>query len=184
MLVDFEVENFRSFRDAKRLSLVASSAKELPQNLIELTDLGLTLVRTAVLYGPNASGKTNLLAAMDCVSELLESPMNRGTASRIARSPFALDRTSGTKPSRFRVKFLVSGILYDYSIAIGRERVEEERLAAHPHGRPQEWFHRRGTEIEFNATHLKGQKQSFRRVTPPDVPLLSVAAAFEHPQLS
>jgi hypothetical protein len=183
MLVDFEVENFRSYRKAKRFSLVASPATELSQNLIELTDLDLRLLRSAVIYGPNASGKSNLLAAMDCVSELLESPVDRGMASRIARAPFALDRASAAKPSRFRVRFLVAGILYDYSIVVGREGVEEERLAAHPHGRPQEWFHRKGTEIEFNATYLKGQKQSLRSMTPPSVPLLSVAAAFEHPQL-
>ncbi len=87
MLVDFEVENFRSYREARRLSMVASSAREFPNNLID-TDVGLKLVRSAVLYGPNASGKSNLLAAMDCVSGLLETPMNRGMPSRITRSPF------------------------------------------------------------------------------------------------
>ena len=182
MLVDFEVENFRSYRQAKRLSMVASSARELPRNLID-TDVGLQLVRSAVLYGANASGKSNLLAAMDCVSGLLETPMNRGMPSLNTHSPFALDRTSGTKPSRFRVRFLISEVLYDYSVSIRVGLVDEERLIVYPHGRPQEWFHRKGKEIDFNSTHLKGQKQSLRSVTPPDVPLLSVAAAFEHPQL-
>ena len=74
MLIDFTVENFRSYRDAKTLSLTASSAKELPDNLIKLTDTE-RLLRTAAIYGANASGKSNLLAAMYTLSELLRSPM-------------------------------------------------------------------------------------------------------------
>jgi uncharacterized protein len=182
MLVDFEVENFRSYRETKRFSLVASSAKELPQNLID-TGLGLNLVRTAAIYGPNASGKSNLLAAMNWVSEILDSPMNRSLTAEILVSPFGLDRISATNPSRFRVNFVVEGVLYEYSIAVRSKMVDEERLVAHPHGRPQEWFHRRGKEVDFNSTYLKGQKQSLRGMTPDNTPLLAVAAAFGHRQL-
>jgi len=184
MLIDFEVENFRSYRERKRFSLVAASGKELPQNLIELTDLGLTLVRTAAVYGANASGKSNLLAAMNFVSELIEFPANRPLATSLVFAPFRLDPTFATRSSRFRVRFVVEGVLYDYSIAVRSGSVEEERLVAHPHGRPQEWFRRIGKAIEFNPTHLKGQKQSLREMTPEDAPFLSVAAAFEHAQLS
>ena len=61
MLIDFEVENFRSYREAKRLSLVASSDKELRSNLERARRLGLDILQTAALYGANASGKTNIL---------------------------------------------------------------------------------------------------------------------------
>ena len=183
MLVDFEVENFRSYREAKRFSLVASSAKELPQNLID-TGLGLNLVRTAAIYGPNASGKSNLLAAMNWISALLEFPTNRTLMADLSQLPFALDRESAGKATRIRIKFFVEKALYDYTISIRPKLVDEERLVAHPHGRPQEWFHRRGKQIEFNATYLKGQKQSLRGITPDDAPLLAVAAAFDHPQLA
>ena len=60
MLVDFEVENFRSYREAKRFSMVASSAKELPQNLID-TDLGLNLVRAR-----RSTGRTRRARAIYC----------------------------------------------------------------------------------------------------------------------
>ena len=79
MLVDFEVENFRSYREAKRFSLVASSSEELPRNLID-TDSGLKLVRSTALYGPNASGKSNLLRAMDCVATFAGFPGEMGIA--------------------------------------------------------------------------------------------------------
>ncbi len=175
MLVNFEVENFRSYREAKRFSMVASSAKELPQNLID-TELGLKLVRSGVLYGPNASGKSNLLRAMEWVGRFLEFPVNRDAPSWSDLSRFALDRVSEKKPSRFRVRFLTEGVLYDYSVSVCPRIIKEERLVAHPRGRPQEWFHRRGAETDFNATYLKGQKQWLRKV-PQEVSLLAAAAA-------
>lgn len=182
MLVDFEVENFRSFRGARTLSLVASSAKELPLNLIR-TEVGLELVRTAALYGPNASGKSNLLAGMNRLAELLVFPMNRGLTA-VLLQPFALDRRSSNKAIRFAVRFLLEDILYHYTLTTRKEVVEEERLTAYPHGRPQQWFDRKGSSIDFNQTHLKGQKQTLRSMTPIDTPLLAIAAAFDHPQLA
>ncbi len=183
VLVNFEVENFRSYREAKRFSMVASSAKELPQNLID-TDLGLKLVRSAVLYGPNASGKSNLLRAMDYVVRLLEFPVNEEAPSGGTRPQFALDRISVKKPSRFRVQFLTEGVLYDYSISVRPQAIVEERLVAYPRGRPQEWFHRRGEEYEFNATHLKGPKKKLLSDIRPKVSLLAAYAANGHDQLS
>jgi predicted ATPase len=183
MLVDFEVDNFRSYREAKRLSMVASSAKELPQNLID-TDLGLKLVRSAVLYGPNASGKSNLLAAMNWVSALLELSTSRAVMAGLSLVPFALDRKSWDKPTRFRVRFLLDRVLYEYVLAVQTKAVEEERLVAYPHGRPQQWFRRKGKDVDFNPTYLKGQKQSLRRMTPDDAPLLALAAAIDYPQLA
>ncbi len=176
MLVDFEVENFRSYRESKRFSMVASSAKELPQNLID-TDLGLSLVRSAVLYGPNASGKSNLLRAMDYVARLLEFAVNEEAPPGGAWPQFALDRISVKKPSRFRVRFLTEGVLYDYSISVRPQTIVEERLVAYPRGRPQEWFHRKGEEFEFNATHLKGPKKTLRSKVRPKVSLLAAAGA-------
>jgi uncharacterized protein len=184
MLLDFEVENFRSYRDLKRFSLVASSAKELPENVIELSDPDFSLLSTAAIYGPNASGKSNLFLAMNCLSELMEFPRNKGLTSRLAMSPFALDLTSAAVPSKFRVRFLLEGVLYDYSISIRPGLVEEERLVAYPHGRPQEWVLRKGPEIDFNSTHLRGQKQPLRSMTPLETPVLSVASMFDHAQLS
>jgi predicted ATPase len=183
VLVDFEVENFRSYREAKRFSMVASSAKELPQNLID-TDLGLKLVRSAVLYGPNASGKSNLLRAMEYVVRLLEFPVNEEAPSGGALPQFALDRISVKKPSRFRVRFLTEGVLYDYTISVRPQAIEEERLVAYPRGRPQEWFHRKGEEFEFNATHLKGPKKTLWSKILPKVSLLAAASNTGPAQLS
>ena len=69
-------------------------------------------------------------------------------------------------------------------IAIGPEMVEEERLIAFPLGRSQTWFDRRGEKFEFNKTYLKGPKEPLRSMTSARLPLLAVAGASGHPQLS
>ena len=121
MLVDFEVENFRSYHEARRLSMVASSTNELAQNVID-TNLGFKLVRSAVLYGANASGKSNLLLAMNWVGSLLKFSKRGVLTAGSAHAPFALDRKSSSRPTRFRVRFLLEGVLYDYTIAVSRSR--------------------------------------------------------------
>lgn len=184
MLLDFEVENFRSYRDRKRFSLVASSAKELPDNLAETSDPEVSILRSAALYGPNASGKSNLFLAMYCLSKLMDFPRNRVPTALAAWSPFALDQTSVAAPTKFQARFLLDDVLYEYSISMKPGLVEREVLVAHPHGRPQEWFFRSGSEIAFNPTYLKGRKQSLRSMTPADAAVLSVASMFDHPQLS
>ena len=139
MLIDFEVENFRSYR-SERFSMVAAPGKELSRNLLEVPDLNLALNRSAVVYGPNASGKSNLLAAMHCVGRMLSFPKGWETPRWSLLQSFGLDATSGKEPSRFHVRFLIEGVLYDYSLGLKEWIVEEERLVAHLRGRSQEWF--------------------------------------------
>ena len=183
MLIDFEVENFHSYREPRKFSLVASSSKELPENLTHLDDLDLNLVRTAAIYGPNASGKSNLLAAMNFVADVLEFPSNQRLLA-ISSLPFALDKESASKPTKFNIKFTIDSVLYEYNLSIKTNVVDEERLAAYPHGSRQVWFNRKGDRLDFNQTHFRGQKKALQAMTPRDTPLLAVAFAFDHPQLA
>ena len=182
MLIDFEVENFRSYREPKRFSFVASAIKEFPQNLIEIPDQDIKLLKTAAIYGPNGSGKSNLLLAMYSLSILLDSPMNRRIG--VGLSPFVLDQLSATMPTRFQVRFLADGTLFEYALTVKLDLIQEERLIAYPKGRPQEWFSRLGPDIEFKSPNLKGQKKSLSSITSTSSPFLAVAFAFDHPQLS
>ncbi len=189
MLIDFTVENFRSYRHAKTLSLTASPAKELRDNLIELADSKDRLLRTAAIYGANASGKSNLLAAMYLLSDLLRSPMAGPAAPEQAQTqllPFGLDPSAAARSTRFQVRFLMGGALYEYDLSARPGLVENELLVVSPAGHRQEWFHRTSDAVEFNSTHLKGPKESVKELTmgAAGVPLLAVAKAFAHPQLT
>jgi len=184
MLVDFTVENYRSYREAKTFSLVASSLPELRGNVFTVPDLELPLLRTGAIYGPNASGKSNLLGAMYSLSEMMESPASRPYYLAMQVPPFALDKHSSKNHTKFTVRFIVDGVLYKYHAALRLQYVERESLVAYPNKREQTWFTRHGQDFDFNKTYLRGQKQYLQEVTPTTALLLSVATAFEHAQLS
>src|SRR5690349_17585621 len=114
MLIDFEVENFRSYREAKRFSFVASAISENPENLIESPDLELKLLKSAALYGANGSGKSNLLLAMNSLGDMLDFPSDRPRALNFPR--FSLDQSSSSKPTRFRIRFIKDSVIFEYGV--------------------------------------------------------------------
>ena len=73
MLIEFSVSNFRSFRERQTLSMVAASRLRKKENTFTVNVRGEklpSLLKVAVIYGPNASGKTNLLKAIDAISSI------------------------------------------------------------------------------------------------------------------
>ena len=79
MLVEFRVANFLSFREEQVLSMVASKDDSHPENIIEGEKFNL--LKTAAVYGANASGKSNLIKALDCMINIVGSSatkMNQG----------------------------------------------------------------------------------------------------------
>jgi AAA15 family ATPase/GTPase len=128
MLIEFRVANFRSFWKEQTLSMVASQDKQLAQNTF---DPGIgrfdRLLRSAMVYGPNASGKTNLLRALQFVQHLVLNSAG-ATASSPPYNPFKFAAEARQAPSEFEVTFVQNGIRYEYGFVIGLERVEQEWL--------------------------------------------------------
>ena len=144
MLIQFSVENYRSFREEQTLSLVASNDDAHASNLIEC-DKGLRLVKVASLYGANASGKSNLIRAMADMRRFVlasATKMNLGETIDFV-SPFRLDATSRNEPSRFEITLLVDGVTFVYGFSATRERVHDEWLHVRPSGgRFSKWLER------------------------------------------
>jgi AAA15 family ATPase/GTPase len=186
VLISFGVENFRSYKEKKTLLMTASPGKELPNNVMELPDLELSLLRTAALYGPNASGKSNLLKAMHCLSGLVSSPLQVHRPLTPTATPFALDPACGQKPTRFEVRFLMEGVLYEYALGKMGDRVEEERLNVHrPGGRKQEWFERNGGgNVKLNKTLFRALQRPVEELAGDRIPVMAVVGAFDHTHLS
>lgn len=199
MLIEFRVTNFRSFKDTQTFSLVASSDTSLPENTIQSEALGkLKLNRSAVVCGANASGKSNMVAALQFVQrfmlsaptgrQLREQPEGYGDAT-IPVVPFLLDRETRTAPSEFELVFLQQGVRYQYGFQVDQRRVHREWLIAYPLGQPQRWFERtlqeEGTyEWIFRSKQFRGEKQLVTEVTRADALYLSVGAAFKLEQLA
>src|SRR5271170_5737132 len=101
MLVRFSVENFLSFHERVELSMVAStqSARDRDDVAMPAKSAGIPLLKLAVIYGANASGKSNLVKAISEGRRLILNPPEVG--GPIAVFPFKLDRKSPRKPSRF-----------------------------------------------------------------------------------
>lgn len=147
MLIDFSVTNYRSILERQTLSMAASSYfKEL--EVPNTFDPGLLekvprLLRSAVMYGPNASGKSTLIQALSFVKDrVLNSQKESQADDAIDTVPFKLTADSRAADSEFEVTFVEQDVRYEYGFRCNRQRFTEEWLFAYPLGRAQKWFHR------------------------------------------
>ena len=190
MLVEFKVTNFRSFRDTQVFSMVASSDQTLADNTITTAALGKRrLLRSAVVYGANAAGKSNLIIALNFVSDFVTKAADRKPRGEMRFSPFLLDKEHPNAPSEFEVTFIHDEIRYQYGFSLDQSRVHQEWLIAYPRGVAQTWFERSplpdGKESEwYFGPNYTGERSRLTSLTRPDALFLSVAATFNHKQLS
>jgi uncharacterized protein len=128
MLISFSVSNFRSFGEEVTLDMVASTKlTDHTDHLIRIDDTDKHVVRTAMLYGPNAAGKSNLIKAMDYAQSLILT----GSQSSIATpDPFRFDQKTTTKPSSFEFRFMVANEIFTYGFDVGRRGIESEWLCS------------------------------------------------------
>src|SRR5271170_6753100 len=123
MIIEFRVQNHRSFRKEHTFNLAASNYdKALPQNLIEANLPGLAdtrIIKAAALYGPNAGGKTNLLLALRFLRWLVvESATGQKPDAKLPAEPFCLDRESLEAPTTLELTFVVENVRYGLAVAV------------------------------------------------------------------
>ena len=184
MVLEFSVENFRSFRDKQTFSMLADLAKsEYPENIIR-REKGMNILKSAVIYGANASGKSNLMKAFQALRELvLNSGKNTPRENFEVYSPFKFNPDVSLQETQFELIFLVAQTRYHYTLSILRDRVVSEKLIFYPQGREAKLFHRTGQEFEF-GDYLKGQKAVVAELTATNQLFLSKAAQNNLHQLS
>lgn len=124
MLIQFLVENFLSFKDETVFSLLAPP--EETRGVVEIPAHGLRLMRIAAFYGANASGKSNLIAAMDTARKLIA--RERPSDAKLPARFFRLDPAAQTQPSRFQFDFIVTEIRYTYVLAFTEDNIVAEAL--------------------------------------------------------
>jgi AAA15 family ATPase/GTPase len=177
MLIEFSATNFLSFKNRATLSMVASSDDTLEESNVIATEKH-RLVRSAVVYGANASGKSNLLAALNVMRRMvLTSSKDTQVNEEIDVNPFLLSTECDGKPSRFEVVFLQSKTLYRYGFEADRKRVHAEWLFSRPSTKEANYFEREGAEIRVNVERFKEGKGLEDR-TRENALFLSVCAQF------
>ena len=191
MLIEFRVKNFRSLRDEQVLSLVASKDKTLLDTNTVVTGVNAVpaLLRSAVVYGANASGKSNLIKAMQYMRAVVaESATVIQPGQSFSVQPFRLDAESASQPTEFEATFLLDGVRYQYGFALTAQRIVSEHLLVYKAFKPQRWFDRyvdneTGKDVYEFGPGLKGPKNVWEGATRSNSLFLSMAVQLNSEQL-
>lgn len=177
MLVEFRVGNFLSFKDEVTLSMVASADKEhLATHTVKINNK-LSLLRSAAIYGANASGKSNLFNAMAFMRNfVLNSSRESQATEKIAVEKFRLSTETENKPSTFEIVFLMENIRYRYGFQVDEKQVHNEWLFYVPTTREATLFIREKNEIKVGPDFKEGK--GLEAKTRENALFLSVAAQF------
>jgi AAA15 family ATPase/GTPase len=185
MLIEFSISNYRSFREKQTFSMVAAPRLKKGNNVFKPVVKGEKLpdlLKVAAIYGPNASGKSNLIKAFDIVRDIVNrQPSAQSTPLPV--SPFRFDPQLADQPSRIELHFVYAEQRYEFELALTQERIVEERLLAFPKGKETLLYKRRhlssGDEYTFGP-QLEGGKdlhELWRKSTGPQVLFLVQAVA-------
>lgn len=159
MIVEFKVENFLSFKDLTTLSMVtAKSFKEHKDTHTFTIDNKLSLLKSAVIYGNNASGKSNLLEAMEFMKQIIlnsfRDALLENSDRKFPLEKFALNSKSEQELTFFEVSFLNNGTKYRYGFEIDYDKVVAEWLY-HTTSKEVYLFKRDLQNIEVNKSAFK-----------------------------
>lgn len=183
MILKISVKNFRSINDQQTLSLTASSLKDFDSGLITGTSINQSLLPAAILYGANASGKSNFIKAVEWIVGAVVSSHNRSDPDgKIPRDAFALNSKTKNQPTSLSLDFLLSNVRYHYSLEATNNAFISEALYSFPNGRKNILFERKNQKFSFGR-NLKGKNKTIAELTRPNSLFLSAAAQNEHKQL-
>jgi hypothetical protein len=177
MLIEFSVANYRSFRDRATLALEASPDDWLEESHVTLAG-DRRLLHTAAIYGANAGGKSNFLAAMAFFRDFVKnSSKSLQLGDRIPVVPFRLQVESERAPSHFEMILLHNGTRYRYGFEATSEAVTSEWLFSQRDSiRETTLFTREGARIEVGEAFREGRP--IEKLTRPNALFLSVVAQF------
>lgn len=176
MLVEFKIGNFLSFKDVATFSMVASSDTEHIETNVIPVDNKLKLIKSAAVYGANASGKTNLFKAMVFMRKYILKSSEGTSTKRIPVEKFRLSTETEKMPSTFEATFLIDNIRYRYGFQVDEEQVHNEWLFFVPTLREATLFLRGKNKIKIGPHFKEGR--GLEGKTRPNALFLSVADQF------
>jgi uncharacterized protein len=184
MLVQFSVANYLSFKSEATLSLLASKLKSKNKSLDKNSTFesihGLMILRTAVLYGANASGKSNIFKALRVMKTLVINSSKESQADEeIDVMPFLLNTVSKDQPSRFEIIFIHNKCLFEYKFSCTATHITEESLSIKGEDdiREKMLFERSNEVIKVHKSFSEGE--GLERRTRANALFVSVCANFD-----
>ncbi|WP_036578777.1 AAA family ATPase [Brucella anthropi] len=183
MLLSFSVSNYLSIDEEQTLSLVATKL-DGPHEPISGGPQTENVLPCAIIYGPNASGKSNLVAALLMLrAQVLSSHSRVSTSQGIPHRPFRLNDENLKKPTTMEASFIINGVRFDYGLTFNDEIYLEEWLYTYPEGRRRRLFERVGQKVTFGS-EFRGSKKVLVEFMRPNSLFLSTATQNDHEELS
>lgn len=153
MIQEIKIKNFLSFKDEVRFSFEASIDKFAEDSQVVAINENTRLLRFAIVYGYNASGKSNLLSVLDFLS-FFWSYKPKDLDSETGVVPFKLDMVSANEPSSFEMVFFVRDTKYWYQLELDQHQVNLEKLSYYKTTQPIMLFERTlkdgQSDVQFN----------------------------------
>ena len=153
MIQELKIKNFLSFKDEVRFNFEASSDKFAEESQVVQINENTRLLRFAIVYGYNASGKSNLLMVLDFLAYFW-SAKRKDLDAETGVVPFKLDRASTDEPSSFELVFYVGNTKYWYQLELDQHQVYLEKLSYYKTTQPIMLFERTlkdgQSDIQFN----------------------------------
>ncbi|NMY86093.1 ATP-binding protein [Pseudomonas sp. WS 5411] len=192
MLIEFSVRNFKSFRSKQTLSMVAAPRLGKKRNVFKPNVPGEdlpNLLKVAAIYGPNASGKSSLVSAINIVCSLLHpSIVDR---EKLPVNSFRFDPELKDQPSWFEYHFIAEGKRYQFVLAATSERIYEETLTSYQKGKETQLYSRTYNEASGEQYILSKDLEggvvvhnAWRNLTSPKSLFLSQAVANSSEELN
>lgn len=159
MLINITIDNWMSFRDKAEFTMVASKEQQHGERLTRLGKYRLRILPTAVIYGGNASGKTNFFKAISFAKHFII----RGSLPNtiIPVEPFRLDQDYRKRPTRFTFEILIEEDIYEFSFVVSATEVIEEKLIKIMSNSEKVLYHRKN-ENPDPKLHSSIQSQRLR----------------------
>lgn len=186
MLLRFSAENDRSIFGKQELSLIKTALKDREDGLIDCkAGTGGKTLPAAIIYGANASGKSNVISALTSMRQAVLYSHSRGEPKGgVPRTPFALDDKARSTPTTYTIDFVDEDVRYHYGFEATDDEFSAEWLYSFPEGKKRKLFERTAArEISFGDS-LKGRKKVIADLMRPNSLYLSTAAQNDHEQLS
>ncbi len=187
MILELKIKNFLSFKNEVTFSFEATSDNTLADYYIATQPDGTRILKMAMVYGANASGKSNLLEAFEFINRFTERiPDEKESGTYF--EPFRFANTVD-EPGRFELLFYVGGKKHKYQIIIDESAVLEEKLSVYPGTQPANVFHRfydagkKVSVVEFGSK-IKISQQAIEAIQLKTLKNASVFAAYKQVNVS
>lgn len=177
MLVEFKVQNFLSFKELQTFTMVASALKEHRQTNTFNASNKMNLVKSAVIYGANASGKSNFVKALSFMKGfIINSSKESQAMENIPVTGFLLNTENENQPSLFEITFIQNNIRYRYGFEVNKNKIHNEWLFYAPKRKEAKLFIRENNNIEIGSYFKEGK--GLESKTRANALFLSVTAQF------